>query len=60
MINILIIALRLNDVLYNRHAGYMLYQQLANKIYNKNLDKISAIFKKLKNIEFLKREPRIS
>ncbi len=47
MINILIIALKLNDVLYNRHTDYLLYQRLANKIYNKNLDKISRLTKAL-------------
>jgi hypothetical protein len=45
MVNILIIALRLNDILYSRYANDMQYQKLASKVYSKKLDNISVLTK---------------
>ncbi|EKE01127.1 MAG: hypothetical protein ACD_21C00208G0003 [uncultured bacterium] len=41
VINAVIMALRLNNILFNKHANPALYQQLTQKIYNKNLDNIA-------------------
>jgi hypothetical protein len=45
VINALIIALRLNNVLLNKRADPVLYQRLTNQIYGKNLNNISSIKK---------------
>lgn len=47
IIKAIIIASRLNSGLFNKYADYSLYQQLAAKIYHKNLNKISPIKKAL-------------
>lgn len=40
VINAVILALRSNNVLFNKHANPVVYQQLANRIYSKNMDNI--------------------
>ncbi len=47
IINLVIIALTLNQSLFNRYANYELYQQLANKVYSINLNNITATKKAL-------------
>ena len=47
IINVVIISLKLNDILLNKRANYILYQQLANKIYSKNIDNITPTKKAL-------------
>lgn len=44
-IDLIIISLRLNNLLLNRYANYALYQEIAHKIYNKNLNNISPLKK---------------
>lgn len=41
VVNAIITALRLNNVIFNKNADHDLYQQLANKIYSKNLNNIA-------------------
>jgi tetratricopeptide (TPR) repeat protein len=48
VVNAVIISLKLNgNELFNRHANYVLYQQIANKIYHMNLDNIPPTKKAL-------------
>lgn len=47
VINAVIVSLKLNDCLVNKHANYALYQQIANKIYGKNIENIISLKKAL-------------
>ena len=47
VIEAIILALRLNNILFNKNANPVLYQQLVNKISNKNLDNITSAKKAL-------------
>ena len=45
IIDVIITALRLNNMIFNKNANHDLYQKLADKIYSKNLAKITPIKK---------------
>jgi hypothetical protein len=47
VLDIVIISLKLNNILFSRYANYGLYQQLASKIYSKNLGDIAPVKKAL-------------
>jgi hypothetical protein len=45
LIDAVIMSLRSNNVLFNKNGNPILYQQIANKIYSKNMDAIDPIKK---------------
>lgn len=45
VVEMVIVSLKLNILRFNRYADYTLYQRLANRVYDKKIDKITPIKK---------------